>query len=132
MEAFLKPQVHPYQENTPVSERRRSHRLRLPSHLPVHIGRRNGILVDLSTRGARVQHSGSLELGTEIRLSFVHDQTRFSATARVLASRVVGFGTVDGSGTSYESRISFGDLPEDMLDVVWDLLSECRHAGHGT
>jgi len=89
----------------------------------VRIGRRDGLLVDLSTRGARVQHSGSLELGTEIRLSFVHGQARFSAIARVLASRVIGFGTVAGSGTSYESRISFGDLPEDMLDVVKGLLT---------
>ena len=132
MEAFLEPQVELYQENTTILERRRSRRLRLPAHLPVHIGRRNGILVDLSIRGARVQHSGSLELGTEIRLSFVHDQTRFSATARVLASRVVGFGTVDGCGTSYESRISFGDLPEDMLEVVWDLLGDGRNAVYGT
>src|SRR6266702_2708680 len=105
MEAFLKPQVELPHGNTPVSERRRSRRLRLPSHLPVRIGRRDGLLVDLSTRGARVRHSGSLELGSEIRLSFVYDQTRFSATARVLASRVVGFGAVDGRGTSYESRI---------------------------
>ena len=122
MEAFVKPQVQSYVENAPVLERRKSRRFRLPSHLPVRIGRRDGFLVDLSTRGARVRHSGSLELGSEIRLSFVCEQMRFSANARVLASRVIGFGTIDGGGTSYESRISFGDLPEEMLDVVKGLL----------
>jgi hypothetical protein len=122
MEAFAKPQIELYQENATLLERRKSRRFRLPSHLPVRIGRRDGILVDLSTRGARVRHSGSLELGTELRLSFVFEQMRFSASARVLASRVVGFGTIDGAGTSYESRLSFGDLPEEMMDVVKTLL----------
>lgn len=120
MEAFVKPQIEFYQENVQVLERRKSRRLRLPSHLPARIGRRDGILVDLSTRGARVRHAGSLELGTELRLSFVYDQMRFSASARVLASRVVGFGAA--GGTLYESRLSFGDLPEEMMDVVKTLL----------
>lgn len=121
MEALLISEVALHQESTPLFDRRKSHRLRLPSQLPVRIGRRDGILVDLSTRGARVRHAGSLELGMEIRLSFDLDDERFSATARVLASRVVGFGTA--AGTSYESRISFGDLPEEMLDLVRSLLA---------
>ena len=124
MEALLKAQTESDQMDAVVvdkAERRRSRRLRLPSHLPVRVGRRNGILVDLSSRGARVRHSGSLELGSEVRLSFESGEERFTAVARVLASRVIGFGTADG--TSFESRISFGDLSEEMVDLVKRLLA---------
>lgn len=84
-------------------DRRRSTRLRVSATVPVVFGRGEGILVDLSHTGARVRHSVAARRGTSVRLSFEWEKQRFSATAEVLAARVISL----GNGPSYETRVRF-------------------------
>ncbi|HEX6640562.1 MAG TPA: PilZ domain-containing protein [Thermoanaerobaculia bacterium] len=87
----------------PTDNRRTAERLRINSTVPVIFGRGGGVLVDLSQRGARIRHAGSVRRGALVRVSFVWERNRISGTAEVLASRVVNL----GSGASYETRVRF-------------------------
>lgn len=97
-------------EQTPLpssSDRRRSDRTRLDRVLHALVGRYNGLFVDLSMRGAKIRHEGALRRGATTRIAFTWERERFSATAEVLASRVVSLGTRDGESATYESRFRF-------------------------
>ena len=74
-----------------TQERRISQRFHIAGTVPVVMGRGEGVLIDLSEHGAR-----------------------FSATAEVLAVRVVSL----GNGPSYESRVRFTDLNPDSQTVL--------------
>lgn len=94
------------------SDRRGAPRLRVTGSIPALIGRGDGVLVDVSARGAKIRHSTLVRRGASVRVSFEWDRARFSATAEVLASRVVSLQGTNGD-TVYESRLRFtGVLPE--------------------
>jgi hypothetical protein len=84
-------------------DRRRAERLRISGAVTVVFGRGEGVLVDLSETGARIRHHAPVRRGATVRISFEWEHARFSATANVLASRVVSL----GNGPSYESRVCF-------------------------
>jgi hypothetical protein len=83
--------------------RRATERLRIKSTVAVIFGRNEGVLVDLSRHGARIRHAGAVRRGSSVRVSFGWERSRFSATAEVLASRVIGL----GAGPSFETRVRF-------------------------
>lgn len=85
------------------SNRRAAERIAIRGRLEVVFGRNPGILIDLSQRGARVRHSGTVRRGASIRVTFAQGGERFSANAEVLATRLVSLGT----GMTYESRVHF-------------------------
>lgn len=95
-------------------ERRTAERLRVSGIVSVVFGRGEGILVDLSRTGARIRHSAPVRRGTTARFSFEWNRRRFSATAEVLAARVISLGT----GPSYESRIRFTSIDPAAVDVL--------------
>jgi PilZ domain len=86
-----------------AQERRGAERLRVGGSVSVIFGRGEGVLIDLSARGARIRHHAPARRGATVRVSFEWERARFSATAEVLASRVVSL----GNGPSYESRVRF-------------------------
>ena len=90
----------------PPKDQRRAPRLRPITILPVRIGRGDGILVDLSTGGARVRHSAPALLWCSLRLLIVADETPITLDAEVLSSRVSCLGT-GHSPTHYETRLRF-------------------------
>ena len=96
-------------EQTPLpsSDRRRSDRTQLDRVLHALVGRHNGLFVDLSMRGAKIRHEGTLRRGATTRIVFTWERERFCATAEVLASRVVSLGTREGESATYESRFRF-------------------------
>lgn len=89
------------------SDRRRGDRTRLDHVLRALVGRNDGIFVDLSSRGAKIRHQGSLCRGSQVRIVFTWEKERFSATGEVLASRVVSLGTREGESAEFESRFRF-------------------------
>lgn len=110
------PLSHP----KPIAERRDTSRLRIANHIFVLVGRGEGVLVDLSTRGARVRHAVQARRATNVRVSFNWENERFAAMAEVLSSHVValGYGEVP---TLYESRLRFrliSENDEQILDRV--------------
>jgi hypothetical protein len=107
------------------SERRTAPRLRVANAIPAFIGRGSGTLVDLSERGARIRHSTMVRRGAVVRVSFEWKRSRFSASAEVLASRVVCLGTAE-KPTSYESRLRFlhiSDGAHEVLEKTLDALA---------
>lgn len=95
-------------EQTPLSsDRRRADRTRLDRVLRALVGRNEGVFVDFSIRGAKIRHEGALHRGSMVRIVFAWEQERFSATAEVLASRIVSLGDREGASATYESRFRF-------------------------
>jgi hypothetical protein len=101
------------QGSTP-QERRISQRFRVAGTVPVVMGRGEGVLIDLSEHGARIRHVIPVRRGTTVRISFEWNGARFTATAEVLAARVVSLGT----GPSYESRVRFLNVDTDSKSVL--------------
>jgi hypothetical protein len=89
-----------------MQNRRRAERLRVAGSIAVIFGRGEGVLIDLSQRGARIRHHSPARRGSTVRISFEWERVRFSANAEVLASRIVSL----GEGPSYESRVRFTSL----------------------
>ena len=98
-----------------AAERRATPRLRVGTH-PVRLGRSEGVLIDLSDRGARVRHVAAVRRGETLRIALDWEGELFSAQAEVLFSRVVSLG--DGTGTIYESRLRFVSMPGGAADVL--------------
>ncbi|HYO78455.1 MAG TPA: PilZ domain-containing protein [Thermoanaerobaculia bacterium] len=107
------------------SERRAAPRLRVAHVIQAFIGRGSGTLIDLSERGARIRHSTMVRRGAVVRVSFEWQRARFSASAEVLASRVVCLGD-EHRPTSYESRLRFlhvSDGAHQVLEKTLDALA---------
>lgn len=100
----------------PSPDRRESPRLRVGGTYPVRLGRTDGVLIDLSDRGARVRHVSAVRRGESMRLALEWEGQHFSAQAEVLSSRLVSMG--NGSGTIYESRLRFVSMPGGAADVL--------------
>jgi len=98
------------------AERRIASRLRIGGTVGIRIGRGEGVLVDISEHGARVRHQTLVVRGARVRVSFDDDDRRFSASAEVLASRVISLGAVDG--TTYESRLRFTGIDAESAAVL--------------
>jgi hypothetical protein len=101
------------------TNRRKAARISVKGKQEVVFGRNAGVLIDLSPRGARIRHSGSVRRGSSIRVSFARNGTRFSADAQILATRMVSLGT----GLTYESRVHFpfiDHLSENVLRTTLD------------
>jgi hypothetical protein len=98
------------------AERRANARLRIGGTHPVRLGRTDGVLIDISERGARVRHVAAVRRGETVRLAIEWQGERFIAQAEVLASRVVSMG--NGAGTIYDSRLRFVSMPEGAKEVL--------------
>jgi hypothetical protein len=109
-------------EQFPFSNRRTTERLRVAGSIAIVIGRGEGMLVDLSQHGARIRHFAPVRRGAAVRVSFEWEGARFSATAEVLASRMIRLGL----GPSYESRVRFilvDESSEHVLAAVLDAIA---------
>ncbi len=114
-------QLPPSSEAT-SPDRRITTRHRLGDTLSVILGRGEGTLVDISASGARVRHSAPARLGSRVRLSFEWEKQRFSATAVVLASRVVALGSLQGGATQFESRLRFVAASSEAAEILADFV----------
>jgi hypothetical protein len=102
-------------------ERRAHARVRVTGTIPVVIGRGDGVLVDLSARGAKVRHASLVRRGATVRISFEYERTRFCASAEVLASRVSSLQGTRG-GTIYESRLRFTAVSAEAAGALSRIL----------
>lgn len=100
----------------PPVERRATVRLRVGGTHPVRLGRSEGVLIDVSERGARVRHIAAVRRGETVRLALEWEGEQFSAQAEVLSSRVVSMG--NGTGTIYDSRLRFVSMPDGAREIL--------------
>lgn len=98
-------------------ERRSTPRLRVAGTIPALIGRGEGVLIDLSERGAKLRHSTMVRRGAVVRISFEWERVRFSASAEVLASRLVSLGN-EKLPAMYESRLRFTKVDSAAAQVL--------------
>lgn len=106
---------------TTPADRRREERIRLDRILAARVGRHDGVILDLSSRGVRVRHSGTLLRGATMRITFDWGGQKFVASAEVLSSRVVMLGANEGESAAYETRFRFSGLESgarELLDRV--------------
>lgn len=89
--------------------------------IPVRLGRKEGLLVEIDGGGARVRHTGPLKLGGEIQLSFTASGEVFVAASRVLACRVIGLGLGEGGAPLFESRLRFDEGKGDAVERLFEL-----------
>ncbi len=104
--------------SVPPIERRTAPRIRFGVLMPTLLGRGDALVLDISSGGARVMHFAGLPIDSQVRLVFAYGGRRFSTTAQVLASRVVGLGNGPGGTTSYESRLRFTACAEGMVETL--------------
>jgi hypothetical protein len=101
---------------------RRSNRFRVIMNLPLKLGRKDGTLVDISEAGVLATHTGVLQTGAIIEISFFHEGERFVANAKVETCTVVGLGAGPGGATLYASRLFFKDLSEPAKKILADVV----------
>lgn len=109
-------------DNLVMSAVRRSSRFRVPVSRPVKMGLKEGMLIDVSSANAFVTHSGSLNVGAEITMTFDYMGRKFVGRLRVGSCGVVGR-QPDSGDTLYASRLYFIDLPEESQRIIEDILA---------
>lgn len=103
-------------------KRRMSGRFRAVVELPARLGRKDGVLVDISRGSARVRHAGALDVGTVAQLSFRTAHGDFAGSATVLSCRVIGQ-AADGS-TQFESLIRFSNVEAGGTAVLERIVAD--------
>ena len=101
---------------------RRSNRFRVIMNVPLRIGLKQGTLVDISTTGIMATHTGMLKTGAVVDISFVHEDQKFVASAKVASCTVVGLGAGPGGATLYASRLFFIDLTDEAKAILESLV----------
>jgi len=101
---------------------RRSNRFRVIMNLPLRIGLKSGTLVDISSAGILATHSGVLQTGALVDISFQNGNDKFASKARVASCTVVGLGAGEAGATLYASRLFFTDLSAESRQIIETLV----------
>ena len=106
---------------------KRSNRFRVALNVPLRIGIKPATLVDISTKGILATHTGIMETGSTVEISFKYNGATFNASAKISACTVVGLGAGEKGRTLYASKMYFVNLtPQSRLlleSVVADALN---------
>lgn len=102
----------------PRTERRNGNRVRLASPIVARIGSYGAIVLDVSERGARIEHYTRLTTGQTAMLRFEAEQRSIAAECRVVSCRVVRFASGDDGLTVYQSGLMFTHPFDDGTAVV--------------
>ena len=103
---------------------RRSNRFRIMMNMPLRIGLKHATMVDISTTGVLATHTGMLETGAVVEISFTRETEKFTATAKVASCTVVGLGAGEKGATLYATRLYFVNLPEPSRLILESLVSD--------
>jgi hypothetical protein len=102
--------------------RRRVQRVRLSQPLLGRIGTLQVILIDISLRGARIEHASPLQKDTSTRIVFQWDDQTISAECRVVRSRLERFSTGPDGLTAYHSGLEFTNLTDKTNAALKEML----------
>ena len=90
--------------------------------IPARVGRRDGVVLNVSHRGARVRHPGSLKPNEVVELTFPCAGAQFSSRARVLSCRAVPLKDANGA-MLFESRFAFATPSAEAMALLETLLA---------
>lgn len=100
-----------------MDDRRRSGRFEPIIQIPARVGRRDGVVLNLSHRGARIRHAGSLKVNELVDLAFPCAGGQFASRARVLSCRAVPLKDPKGAMV-FESRFAFVNASPEAVALV--------------
>jgi PilZ domain len=104
-----------------MDDRRLSGRFEPPVQIPARVGKRDGVVLNVSHRGARVRHPGSLKPNEVIVLTFPCAGAQFSSHARVLSCRAVPLKDPNGQ-IVFESRFAFASPSAEAMAILDEYL----------
>lgn len=104
-----------------MDDRRRSGRFEPPVQIPARVGRRNGVVLNVSHRGARVRHPGALKPSETIDLAFALGEGQFLSRARVLSCRAMPLKDENGQMV-FESRFAFANPSPEAMALLDEYL----------
>ena len=102
--------------------RRRVQRVRLSQPLVGRVGTLQVILIDISLRGARIEHASPLQKDTSTRIVFKWDDHTIATECRVVRSRLERFSTGPDGLTAYHSGLEFTNLTEENKATLKEML----------
>jgi hypothetical protein len=105
-----------------MDDRRRSGRFEPPVQIPARVGRRSGVVLNVSHRGARVRHPGALKPSEMIDLAFALGGGQFASRAKVLSCRAMPLKDADGQMV-FESRFEFVSPSPEAKALLDEYLS---------
>lgn len=91
----------------PGKNRRNIERIRLSEPIIGRLGSTSVVLVDISTRGARVEHHVSLATNARLRLTFSWDGDQIAIDCVVVRGKLDRFSNEAGGLTVYHSGLAF-------------------------
>jgi hypothetical protein len=89
--------------------------------IPARVGRRNGVVMNVSHRGARVRHPGSLKPSEIVDLAFPCAGGQFASRARVLSCRAMPIKDAEGQMV-FESRFAFANPSPEAMALLDEYL----------
>lgn len=108
---------------TEQSNRRSSERLALPEPAVARFGIHGVVLIDISSNGARVEHSIALERGTERTLRIRWRDTDLPIEAKVVSSFIHRFRGGDDGATIFRSGLQFHFSKESDREPLKRMIS---------
>lgn len=97
----------------PTQNRRNIERIRLSEPIIARLGTTSVVLVDISTRGARVEHHVSLATNARLRLTFTWDGDQLAIDCVVTRCKLDRFSKEGGGLTVYHSGLAFDNAVGD-------------------
>lgn len=110
----------------PRSERRQQERFRLSSPVVARLGLVGVVVIDVSAKGARVEHYVRCKVGEERPLRLESNEGELSCRTRVVSCRVHRFASGDHGLTVYHSGLLFLDDNPEFVDEVRHLIAAQR------
>jgi hypothetical protein len=102
--------------------RRRVQRVRLSQPLVGRVGTLQVILIDISLRGARIEHASPLQKDTSTRIIFPWGNQTITAECRVVRSRLERFSTGPDGLTAYHSGLEFTHITRETRAALKEML----------
>ena len=110
----------------PTENRRKSERIKLSESLVVRFGTMGVVLIDISDRGAQIEHYERLKVREEKKLRMTIKRESVSVDARAVVSKVHRFATGDKGLTVFRTGLEFIDATEDDQQAIKQIIASAR------
>ena len=103
---------------------RRVQRIHLAQPLVARLGVTPVVLVDVSTLGARVEHSTPMQAGGRARLAFTWEDSEMAIECRIVRSRLERFSVGTDGLTVYHSGLEFEEMTPEVKAKLKNMIAQ--------